>query len=170
MFITLPNWGSNAPVGDLDVKHLTPTLDFSQNCAIIDLSERDRKEEITMTNEVIKAMQSKKEHKIRKWWYKNGHKVWRVILFPLWIGSILTYKCRVWLNNRQEWSEERATEILNYYIPAGLNGTPKIKVFTSLIMAWVGIIALRSVISREKTAVSGKSIALGGVEKCEASS
>ena len=67
-----------------------------------------------MNNEVIKAMQGKKEH---KWWHKNGYKVLRVILFPLWIGSVLTDKCRVWLNNRQEWSEERAAEILNYYIP-----------------------------------------------------
>lgn len=70
-----------------------------------------------MNNEVIKAMKGKKEHNVRKWWHKNGYKVLRVILFPLWIGDVLADKCRVWLNNRQEWSEERATEILNYYIP-----------------------------------------------------
>ena len=70
-----------------------------------------------MTNEVIKAMQGKKEHKARKWWSKNGYKILRVILFPFWIGSILLNKMRVWLNNRQKWSEERATAILNYYIP-----------------------------------------------------
>ena len=70
-----------------------------------------------MTDEVIKAMQGKKEHKVRKWWGKNGYKILRVILFPLWVGSVLINKCRTWLNTRQEWSEERATEILNYYIP-----------------------------------------------------
>lgn len=70
-----------------------------------------------MTNEVIKAMQGKKEHKVRKWWSKNGYKILRVILFPFWIGSILLKKVRVWLDNRQEWNEERATKILNYYIP-----------------------------------------------------
>jgi hypothetical protein len=70
-----------------------------------------------MNSEVIKAMQGKKEHKARKWWRKNGYKIMRVILFPLWVVSVLKNKCRVWLNNRQEWSEERAAEILNYYIP-----------------------------------------------------
>lgn len=71
-----------------------------------------------MTNEIIKAMQgNKKEHKVRKWWSKNGYKILRVILFPLLIGSILTDEVREWLDSRQVWSEERATEILNYYIP-----------------------------------------------------
>ena len=70
-----------------------------------------------MTNEVIKAMQDKKEHKIHKWWNKNYYKVFRVILFPFWIGSILIEKIRAWLDSKEKWSEERATEILNYYIP-----------------------------------------------------
>lgn len=70
-----------------------------------------------MTNEIIKAMQGKKEHKIRKWLSKNGYKILRVILFPLWIGSILLNKIRAWLNSKEKWSEERAIEILNYYIP-----------------------------------------------------
>lgn len=70
-----------------------------------------------MTNEIIKAMQGKKEHKIRKWWNKNGYKVFRVILFPFWIGSILLEKINAWLNSKEKWNEERATEILNYYIP-----------------------------------------------------
>jgi len=70
-----------------------------------------------MTNEVIKAMQGKKEHKARKWWRKNGYKIMRVILFPLWIGDILINKYREWRNSKEVWSEERAIEILNYYIP-----------------------------------------------------
>lgn len=70
-----------------------------------------------MTDEIIKAMQGKKEHKARKWWSKNGYKILRIILFPFWTGSILLNKIRAWLNNRQEWNEERAAEILNYYIP-----------------------------------------------------
>jgi len=75
-----------------------------------------------MTNEVIKAMQGdKKKHKARKWWCKNGYKVMRVILFPIWGGSILVSKYRSWRNSKEEWSEERATEILNYYIPPPLS-------------------------------------------------
>ncbi len=70
-----------------------------------------------MTNEVIKAMQGKKENKIRKWWDKNDYKVFRVVLFPIWIITILIDKCRAWLNSRETWKEQRAIEILNYYIP-----------------------------------------------------
>ena len=71
-----------------------------------------------MNNEVIKAMQgNKKEHKARKWWRKNGYKVWRVVLFPLWAGEILWNEINKRLNDRQAWNEERANEILNYYIP-----------------------------------------------------
>ena len=70
-----------------------------------------------MNNEVIKAMQGKQEHKPRKWWRKNGYKVWRVVLFPLWILTLLNGKITTYLNSRQEWDEKRANEILNYYIP-----------------------------------------------------
>ena len=70
-----------------------------------------------MNKEIVKAMQDKKEHKARKWWRKNGYKVWRVVLFPLWAGEILWNEISKRLNDKQEWSEERANEILNYYIP-----------------------------------------------------
>ena len=70
-----------------------------------------------MNKEIIKAMQGKKEHKARKWWRKNGYKVWRVVLFPLWALALLKDKITAHLNSRQEWDEERANEILNYYIP-----------------------------------------------------
>ena len=72
-----------------------------------------------MNAEVIKAM-NKKESKvdaIRKWWRKNGYKVMRVILFPLWFGIKAKEKIEVHLNSKCEWSEERANEILSYYIP-----------------------------------------------------
>ena len=68
--------------------------------------------------EVIKAMNGKKSvSKVRKWWRKNGYKVLRVVLFPLWIGELAVNKIRNWMDSKQEWNEERATEILNYYIP-----------------------------------------------------
>ena len=72
-----------------------------------------------MNAEIIKAM-NKKETKldnIRKWWNKNGYKVIRVILFPIWWGIKAKEKIEAWLNSREEWSEERVNEILNYYIP-----------------------------------------------------
>jgi len=82
-----------------------------------------------MNKEILKAMQGKKEHKVRKWWNKNGYKVLRVILFPLWIGSILLKKIRAWLNSREVWNEERATKILNYYIPRASEWDAKDKSF-----------------------------------------
>jgi hypothetical protein len=72
-----------------------------------------------MNAEVIKAMKKKetKIDKCRKWWRKNGHKVMRVILFPIWLGVKAKEKIESYLNSRLEWSEERANEILSYYIP-----------------------------------------------------
>ena len=70
-----------------------------------------------MNKEVIQAMQNKKEHKMRQWWHKNGYKVSRVILFPLWLGDLAWEAINKHLNSKQEWNEERANEILSYYIP-----------------------------------------------------
>ena len=72
-----------------------------------------------MNKEIIKAM-NKKENKmdeIRRWWSKNGYKIIRVVLFPLWCGIKAKDKITSYLNSREEWSEERVKEILNYYIP-----------------------------------------------------
>lgn len=71
-----------------------------------------------MNAEIIKAISEKnKKHPIRKWWNENGYKVIRVVLFPIWIGMIIKKQINKYLNSRQEWSEERANEILSYYIP-----------------------------------------------------
>lgn len=72
-----------------------------------------------MNKEVVKAM-NKKENRfnaIKKWWDKNGYKVMRVVLFPIWLGIKTKEKITSYLNSREEWSEERVKEILNYYIP-----------------------------------------------------
>ena len=72
-----------------------------------------------MNKEVVKAM-NKKENRfnaIKKWWNKNGYKVMRVVLFPVWFGLKAKEKITSYLNSREEWSEERVKEILNYYIP-----------------------------------------------------
>lgn len=71
-----------------------------------------------MNKEIIKAMNRKeKKQTFRKWWNKNGYKVNRIIFFPVWIFALTCDKVIKWLNNRQKWNEERANEILNYYIP-----------------------------------------------------
>lgn len=72
-----------------------------------------------MNKEIIKAMNKKatKKDAIRKWWNKNGYKVLRVVLFPIWIGIVLKDKIEGYLNSKCGWSDERANEILSYYIP-----------------------------------------------------
>lgn len=72
-----------------------------------------------MNKEVMKAM-NKKETKLdefRKWWNKNGYKVMRVVLFPVWGYVVAKEKIHAYLNSQCEWSDERANEILSYYIP-----------------------------------------------------
>lgn len=72
-----------------------------------------------MNAEIIKAM-NKKETKLdelRKWWNKNGYKVMRVILFPVWWGIKAKERIDSYLNSQNGWSDERANEILSYYIP-----------------------------------------------------
>ena len=98
------------------------TKNFSKNpltnrvkCGIISTSKREVN---VMNNEIIKAMNRKPKKKIfRKWLSKNGYKVNRVIFFPIWIGTLIVKKIQTKLNNRQVWSEERAKQILDYYIP-----------------------------------------------------
>ena len=75
-----------------------------------------------MNAEVIKAMNKKeKKHPVRKWWKNNSYKVWRVILFPVWMGAKNLKKIEDKLNARDKarnkWNEKKANEILNYYIP-----------------------------------------------------
>lgn len=72
-----------------------------------------------MNNEVIKAMNKKtrKGSNLKKWWRKNGHKVWRIVLFPLWACVWSKDKIKAYLDSRTEWNEDRVNEILNYYVP-----------------------------------------------------
>lgn len=84
-----------------------------------------------MNNEVIKAMnkKSRKDTTFKKWWRKNSYKVWRVVLFPLWAFVWSRDKIRTYLNSRTEWSEDRANEILSYYVPRYAQWDSKDKTF-----------------------------------------
>ena len=71
-----------------------------------------------MNAEIIKAMNRKNEkHPVRDWWEKNGYKVWRVVLFPVWGCMWAGEKIKNKMNASIEWSDERANEILSYYVP-----------------------------------------------------
>lgn len=71
-----------------------------------------------MNAEAIKAMNNqKKKHPIHEWWNKNRDKIMRMILAPIWWYIKAEEKIEARLNSKCEWSDERAQEILNYYIP-----------------------------------------------------
>ena len=72
-----------------------------------------------MNKEIIKAMNKKevKPNNLKKWWKKNSYKVARVVFFPIWWSICFKENIESYLNSRNEWSEERANEIFNYYIP-----------------------------------------------------
>ena len=84
-----------------------------------------------MNKEIVKAMNKKETaiDRFGKWWNKNGYKVMRVILFPIWWGICATKKIEKWLNSRQEWSEERANEIFNYFVPRNADWDAEDKAF-----------------------------------------
>lgn len=84
-----------------------------------------------MNKEIIKAMNKKetKANNLRKWWDRNGYKVMRVVLFPLWIGIKIKDKINKYLNSKNAWNEERAKKILNYYIPREANWNAEKKCF-----------------------------------------
>ena len=71
-----------------------------------------------MNKEVVKAMNKvERDRTIVKWWNKNGYKVARVVLFPVWFGILAKEKIAQKLNSKVKWSDERVKEILDYYVP-----------------------------------------------------
>lgn len=83
-----------------------------------------------MNKEIIKAMNKKeKKRTFRKWWGKNGYKVIRTILFPVWIACLIAQKIQKRLNERAVWSKERAKQILDYYIPRRAEWSEEDKTF-----------------------------------------
>lgn len=72
-----------------------------------------------MNAETIKAMNKKETtfDRFVKWYRKNGYKINRVILFPVWFAVWAKDKIHRYNYNNIAWSEERANEILSYYIP-----------------------------------------------------
>lgn len=84
-----------------------------------------------MNKEVVKAMNKEqtKIHYIKKWWRKNGYKVMRIIFFPVWASIRIKDKLNSYICSKNNWSEERADEILKYYIPRVSEWDAEDKVF-----------------------------------------
>lgn len=76
-----------------------------------------------MNKEIEKAMSRKENsfHRFAKWYHKNGYKINRIVLFPIWIAIVIKGKVNSYLRSRVIWDEKRADEILNYYVPRKAN-------------------------------------------------
>lgn len=72
-----------------------------------------------MNKETIKAINKKPTvwGALCRWWSKNGYLVLRVLLFPVWAIVWTHEKLEAHRDKQMKWSEERAAEILSYYIP-----------------------------------------------------
>ena len=72
-----------------------------------------------MNREIEKAMNRKesKTFHFYGWWIRNGYKVMRVVLFPMWVYMCGKRKINNYLNSKCKWDEERANKILSYYVP-----------------------------------------------------
>ena len=80
--------------------------------------------------EIIKAMNRKeKKQTFRKWWKKNEYIVARIVFFPIWIVVVINQKIEIILDKHNKWNEERADEILQYYIPRRANWVENEKEF-----------------------------------------
>lgn len=66
--------------------------------------------------QVVKK-QRRENNKIRKWWHKNSYKVWRVLLFWLWIPIVLFDKKRNKQYKRMQYSIETTKKYLNKVLP-----------------------------------------------------
>lgn len=71
-----------------------------------------------MNKEVAKIIKEKeKEKTFKKFWQKNGYKIFKIIFFPIWLFFRIQEKINKKLNSREIWSESRANEILTYFVP-----------------------------------------------------
>ena len=83
-----------------------------------------------INKEVTKAMNKvERDRKIVKWWNKNGYKVARVVLFPIWLGVLAQEKIEQKLDNKVKWSDKRVKEILDYYVPRYASWDKETKTF-----------------------------------------
>ena len=61
-----------------------------------------------------------KQNKLLKWWRKNNYKVWRVILFPIWIFQLLHKKYKKYKNDSMVFSNKVCKKYLDKMIPIAL--------------------------------------------------
>ena len=73
-----------------------------------------------MKNKIEKQIakkQRRENSKLRKWWRNNDYKVWRVLMFWLWIPIVLLYKIKDRQYKAMQYSEETTKKYLDKVLP-----------------------------------------------------
>lgn len=60
---------------------------------------------------------SHKTNALKDWWKKNRLTVLRIVLFPLWVAEMVIEKIKNAQSKKNVWSEERAEQFCNKYLP-----------------------------------------------------
>lgn len=58
-----------------------------------------------------------RERSVRKWWDNNSYKVFRMILFPVWLFILVRERHDTYLRKKAAFSKERAKALLDKYLP-----------------------------------------------------
>ena len=72
---------------------------------------------ITLEEKIRKEAEKKKRMTFRKWWNKNGYKVIRVILWPVWLSYILKEKYKDKSYDALAFSKETCKKYLDKVMP-----------------------------------------------------
>lgn len=74
-----------------------------------------------MTNFEKNLIKVQRRNPVCEWWGRNGYKVWRVVLFPVWAVIWSKNKIEEKRYNALKWDDERATTILDKTLPSLLD-------------------------------------------------
>ena len=65
----------------------------------------------------VAIKQRRENSKLRKWWRSNSYKVWRVLLFWIWIPMVLSNKKKDKQYKSMQYSEETTKKYLDKVLP-----------------------------------------------------
>lgn len=65
----------------------------------------------------ILKKRNRKHIKFVKWWHRNCHKIFRCVLFPIWIVVLIKNEISENIYRNMEWQESRTIRILDKILP-----------------------------------------------------
>lgn len=71
-----------------------------------------------MSNFDERLARGQKKHPVHTWWNKNGYKVMRILLWPVWLCIKINEKRYANMEKKAAFSKEQAKTILDRYLPS----------------------------------------------------